>query len=474
MWHISYRFPYEYVESNSRIIIYGAGKVGKAYVSDISETNYCSILAIADVNFNKYKNYPISVIAPEKISSYEYDFIVVAIKDWYVARDIVEYLVSECDIPRNKIIYQIPIENYGYRVPMYNVDKCDIMLDLDEPVMAICVHPNLGDAIIVKKAIEQLYQVLQKKCKFDIYVIGNNASLVEAIYYDLEYINRIYANTEKCYFRKKYYLAIFSVTYIIKVDFINYDFYSEKHKALYEYLEKIKKYEDSFRYIGAPWQIYGVHFARCKYEGFDMYTTYNRYPGFCVKDYKVNIPIKKEYEKIYQELDICGRYITVNYGWAGRSSNSNKIHAKAWVLANYEILISMIKEKYPDIIVVQTGMSDTPKISNADMYVFGYDIEIVKYVLKNSDLHIDCEGGLVHLATQLGTKCAVMFGPTPVHYFGYKDNINIVAGNCHDCFCLEASAMTCLRNLAVSPCMEVITPELVFSKISDQLRQINI
>jgi ADP-heptose:LPS heptosyltransferase len=49
-------------------------------------------------------------------------------------------------------------------------------------------------------------------------------------------------------------------------------------------------------------------------------------------------------------------------------------------------------------------------------------------------MHIDDEGGLVHMATALGTKCAVLFGPTPVGIFGYEQNINICADTCKECF----------------------------------------
>ena len=64
----------------------------------------------------------------------------------------------------------------------------------------------------------------------------------------------------------------------------------------------------------------------------------------------------------------------------------------------------------------------------------GESLELVKYVLKGSLLHIDCDSGLVHLATQLGTKCVVLFGQTSVWYFGYEQNINIVSKVCNSCY----------------------------------------
>lgn len=469
MWQINYKFPYDCVEQNSNIIIYGAGKVGASYISSVLETKYCNVLAVADINHQKYKNYPVPVIAPKEIASYQYDTIIIAIKNSNDARDVVDCLINKYGISNNKIIYRTLYEVYVPAISMYGTDGCDPVLDLDKVVIAVCIPPSLGDAIIAKKAIEQLYLVFGGKCSFDIYVLGNDSGIVESVYFDLEYINKIYVNVEKCYWRRKSYIAILTILYVIKVEFINYERYLEKYKYIYERLDAIKKCEEAYRYAGATWQIFGLHFSRCRYEGYDMYTTYNRYPGFCVADSKVNIPLKEKFEKIYNALGISGRYITVNYGWAQRSTSPNKIHSKAWRLENYKLLIGMIKKEYPNIIVVQTGMKDTPKIVNADQYVFGYDLEVVKYVLKDSVLHIDCEGGLVHLATQLGTKCAVLFGPTPLHYFGYKNNINIFEGDCHGCICLESSGMSCVRKFVVPPCMEAITPELVFSKIDKYL-----
>ena len=82
-------------------------------------------------------------------------------------------------------------------------------------------------------------------------------------------------------------------------------------------------------------------------------------------------------------------------------------------------------------------------------------------ILRQSVLHIDIDGGLVHLATHMGTKCIVLFGPTPVSYYGYEENINLKAGNCHECYCLYPETNRCARDMEQPECMYSITPEAV-------------
>ena len=77
-----YQFPYEEVQKGERIILYGGGKVGKSFVEQIKMNSYCNIIAIADKNFaNLVAVNGIEVISPYEISKYEYDKIIVSVKN---------------------------------------------------------------------------------------------------------------------------------------------------------------------------------------------------------------------------------------------------------------------------------------------------------------------------------------------------------------------------------------------------------
>jgi len=108
----------------------------------------------------------------------------------------------------------------------------------------------------------------------------------------------------------------------------------------------------------------------------------------------------------------------------------------------------------------------------ADHYILGEDLEVTKWVLRQSMLHIDCEGGLVHLATQLSTKCAVIFGPTPPTFYGYEQNINILPEKCGNCMGVHDEWSTvCFKGQAQPECMYSTTAEKVLKEVSNLLKR---
>jgi hypothetical protein len=62
-----------------------------------------------------------------------------------------------------------------------------------------------------------------------------------------------------------------------------------------------------------------------------------------------------------------------------------------------------------------------------------------------------------------------LFGPTDERFYGYKQNINIKAGNCHGCYGLYTDINKCARGMEKPECMYSITPENVFKEINDYL-----
>lgn len=46
-------FPFEYVEKNSKVIIYGLGKYGMSYIEQVQATGWCEIVGVSDTNAEK-------------------------------------------------------------------------------------------------------------------------------------------------------------------------------------------------------------------------------------------------------------------------------------------------------------------------------------------------------------------------------------------------------------------------------------
>ncbi len=121
-----------------------------------------------------------------------------------------------------------------------------------------------------------------------------------------------------------------------------------------------------------------------------------------------------------------------------------------------------MKRRFPQIEIVQCGGRGDVKIENADRNFLGCDLELTKYILANSLLHVGCEGGLIHLATAVGAKCLVLFGPSDQNYVGYDWNINLVSEICRPCLYVNGDNWwTCLRGNAEPPCMLSHTPQMV-------------
>ncbi len=102
-----YLFPYELVKANSQIVIYGAGKVGKAYMTNLVKTNYAKVIAWVDKAYDNFSNLREQVQSPEVLSGLFFDYIVIAIEKENTVLEIEKDLIS-MGVSKNKIIWKKP------------------------------------------------------------------------------------------------------------------------------------------------------------------------------------------------------------------------------------------------------------------------------------------------------------------------------------------------------------------------------
>lgn len=208
-----------------------------------------------------------------------------------------------------------------------------------------------------------------------------------------------------------------------------------------------------------------VFYQRCLFRREDCY----RHAGAGIlplADNHVTIPSDAAGRAVFTKMHL-GQYVTVNCG-NGDTAELQRV-AKSWPVARFETLINLLHKAYPTLRIVQLGPKDARSMAGADAYAFGESFGLVREILAHSLLHIDIEGGLVHLATQVGTKCIVLFGPTQVEFFGYPQNINLRAGKCHGCYHLYPDWNRCARDLDEPECMYSITPERVMEAAREYL-----
>ncbi len=187
------------------------------------------------------------------------------------------------------------------------------------------------------------------------------------------------------------------------------------------------------------------------------------------EEYEYDIPAMEDEYEFLADLDLKSRrFITIN---RGVDTNYTKSSIKLWPQFYYNTLVRLLKKKYPDIVLVQLGSSyeRCQTLEGIDLDLIGKtNLEQVKVLLKHSLVHIDGEGGMVHLRHALkGGRSVVMFGPTSSEFFGYSENENIVGNGC-DTWCEWAVnnwQEGCLRGYSNAPCMLSIIPEKVMLSV---------
>lgn len=187
------------------------------------------------------------------------------------------------------------------------------------------------------------------------------------------------------------------------------------------------------------------------------------------EEYEYEIPVMEDEYEFLNDLDLKSRgFITIN---RGVDTNYTKSSIKMWPQFYYNTLVKLLKKKYPDMVLVQLGASyeRCQTFDGVDLDLIGKTtLEQVKVLLKHSLVHIDGEGGMVHLRHALkGGKSVVMFGPTSSEFFGYSENENIVGNGCGT-WCewtVNNWQEKCLRGYNNAPCMMSIIPEKVMQSV---------
>lgn len=101
----SFLFPYNKIEPDTRIILYGMGKAGNAFYQEISQTRYCKVIAWADKNPRCIIGVDDTVpkILPEEIKDYSFKYVVIAVQNRNTLCKISEELIY-LGIDRQKIV----------------------------------------------------------------------------------------------------------------------------------------------------------------------------------------------------------------------------------------------------------------------------------------------------------------------------------------------------------------------------------
>ena len=181
------------------------------------------------------------------------------------------------------------------------------------------------------------------------------------------------------------------------------------------------------------------------------------------------LPIKLEdINKVLKKFELQDTpYITVN-----REVGYDRImeSTKLWPINYYRELVEQLKARYPKYKIVEIGTGKGERLGNTHLNLAGKtSLEEVKVILKNAALHIDSEGGLVHLRHALkGGPSLVFFGPSDPAILGYSENVNLRSLGCSLC-CENVNNSWqegCILQNHV--CMKELKVEAVLSALEDR------
>ena len=98
----SYIFPYHLFRRGERVVIYGAGNVGRDFVRQLASQDYVRLVAIADKRWQTANIPRVHVLAPEQLRGIEADAILIAVQDKALS-DSIRADLANLGIPEEKL-----------------------------------------------------------------------------------------------------------------------------------------------------------------------------------------------------------------------------------------------------------------------------------------------------------------------------------------------------------------------------------
>ena len=434
-----------------KVIVYGAGNNFTRNYNWI-KTNY-EIVGLVDGSKSKIGenigNFEVKSI--DNILHIEYDFILISPN---VYQSIKKALLEK-GVAADKmlsLVEEIHMVQMG--------DKLRIAFSMDGGVGDLLINLNYIYLFVLKYGKTNL--------QIDIDA-GRSRKLLDQLLDYSEFIDCVYNINEVSQESYDLYIHILRYPEIIYVnkkriakiypDMLNYVFECEKFALL-----NPRYFDKSFNADGCSAMQEEI-FHRKRIQQPDI----NGFLG--VKEvFSLPISVKESYKTLEKYFLFSKQYITIHRGC--EEKNYQNSSTKLWNAQYYDRLIDLIKtETDMKIVLVGSEYEENLEISRQDIDLIGKTtIEEIKVILKNSFLHIDTEGGLVHLRHALdGGISVVIFGPTSDEFFGYSENINIRTGACpYPCEWMTIDWMKeCLRENDKRICMESVLPESVMKKIQE-------
>jgi len=98
--------PFSLLPKGGRIVLYGAGEMGKDYYRQITDTGFCEIVLWVDNDYLSFNDTGLFIRSPDDINNEIFDYVLIAILDNRVASEIKQLLINSYGVPENKLVWQ--------------------------------------------------------------------------------------------------------------------------------------------------------------------------------------------------------------------------------------------------------------------------------------------------------------------------------------------------------------------------------
>ena len=335
--------------------------------------------------------------------------------------------------------------------------------------IGIRLKGGVGDIIVSLNYLQNLRRYFGCEFAFDIYVQDKRElfEIVQTLCREQDFVKQVFPFSK---LKREYDLYIEMVRYV-EIKFCNESKINRLYPGLHDWCQRVNdfhranpvayRYATYGDYVGTKLaQLHGHN--RLKQADVD-----NTVQVKSVFQPKIVVDKHETFAKFSLENK---RFITIQRGVGGGDRNDS---TRLWPLEYYETLVRLIKERMPEVCVVQVGTLRNTPICGVDTDLRGKtSFDEVMVLIREADCHVDGECGLVHLRHFLqGGPSVVLFGPTSEQFYGYEENINLrsdaCAGGCE--WITPLYSAKCPRGFDENMCLTKLLPEVVLEHVLETL-----
>jgi len=372
---------------------------------------------------------------------------------------LIKTIYTKTPLIFNHFVFFVKKRNISMKIKQLNVNNKD-----EIPIIAVKVSGGIGDLIVIARFLRDLNHYIGGCC-FDIY--HSNINNVNWIFKYLPGFRLAIPDSLFDFMTDKYDLAMYACQFVIIYEksiskkIIFNENLMKICDNIIKYRSKIDVFINNHPYMDNALSRKAVY-SNSKRMNYLHFISGIKYGGDL---FDIDVC-----ESALERFGLKGKtYVTVHNGFDTGFVVSQRRATKCY--PHFGIVIRELKKEFPDIIFVQVGSSTSEEIEHVDYCLIGKtSLKDVASIIKGAIIHIDNEGGLVHLSRCFGVRSCVLFGPTPSDYFAYPDNINIDPPTCGGCWWIDTLWMSqCPRGFLLPPCMYDQNPLFVFERIKQEL-----